>query len=225
MTGRPLIVCDCDEVLLHMVAPFRDWLAETQGVIFEMRSTNFAEAMRFADSGAPVEGPEIWRLLRAFFETEMHRQTAIPGAVEAMRQLASRADVVVLTNLLDDHRDSRQAQLDTHGIAARVYTNQGPKGPALEKIIAEYRPSHTVFVDDLPQHHQSARETTCVSGGELTTLHLCGEPMLAPHIACAHEAGHADARIDSWAEALPWLLARLDEITEKPITEKQGETA
>ena len=26
--GRPLIISDCDEVLLHMVAPFRDWLGE-----------------------------------------------------------------------------------------------------------------------------------------------------------------------------------------------------
>ena len=220
MSGRPLIVCDCDEVLLHMVAPFRDWLAETQGVTFAMKSNNFADAMRKTDSGEPVEGPEIWRLLRAFFETEMHRQTAIPGAVEATRQLAERADVVVLTNLLDDHRDSRQAQLDTHGIAARVYTNQGPKGPALQKIIAEYRPSHTFFVDDLPQHHQSARETVGPGDGTITTLHLCGEPLLAPHIACAHAAGHADARIDNWAEALPWLLARLD-----PLTQNQEETA
>jgi FMN phosphatase YigB (HAD superfamily) len=210
MSARPLIVCDCDEVLLYMVAPFRDWLGETQGVRFEMKSNNFADAMRWAESGDPVEPAEIWRLLRAFFDTEMHRQTAIDGAVEAVRELSTRADVVVLTNLIDDHRDARQAQLDTHGIAARVYTNQGPKGPALEKIIAEYRPSHTIFVDDLPQHHQSARETI----GRITTLHLCGEPMLAPHIACAHKAGHADARIDSWAEALPWLNARLDELSQ-----------
>lgn len=214
---RPLVVCDCDEVLLHMVGPFRDWLAETQGVVFEMRSNNFADAMRYADGGEPVEGPEIWRLLRAFFDTEMHRQTAIPGAVEALRQLSDHADVVVLTNLLDDHRDARQAQLDSHGIAARVFTNQGPKGPALDRIIAEYRPSHTFFVDDLPQHHQSARETI---PRDVTTLHLCGEPLLAPHIACAHAAGHADARLDDWAEALPWLLARLDR-----LRQNQEETA
>ena len=203
---RPLIVCDCDEVLLHMVAPFRDWLAETQGVIFEMRSNSFAEAMRRTDSGETLEQTEIWRLLGAFFDTEMGSQTAIDGAVAAMRELSQSADVVVLTNLPDSHRDSRQAQLETHGIVAQVYTNQGPKGPALQKIIEEYRPSHTFFIDDLPQHHRSARETV----GNVTTLHLCGEPLLAPHIDCAHEAGHADARIDSWAEALPWLLAQLD---------------
>ena len=211
--SRPLIVCDCDEVLLHMVVPFRDWLAETQGVTFEMRSSNFSAAMRWTASGEPVEGPEIWSLLRAFFETEMDRQTPIAGAVGAMAELSRRADVVVLTNLLDAHRDQRQAQLVTHGITARVYTNQGPKGPALSRIVEEYRPSHTFFVDDLPQHHQSARESLGGPGGQVTTLPLCGEPMLAPHIDCAHAAGHADARIDSWAEALPWLIAELDRHT------------
>jgi hypothetical protein len=40
---------------------------------------------------------------------------------------------------------------------------------------------------------------------------LCGEPSLAPHIDCALEAGHAHARIDTWEEALPWLLAQLQE--------------
>lgn len=210
MSGRPLIVCDCDEVLLHMVVPFRDWLAESQGVTFHMGSNDFAKAMRWTETGEQVESAEIWRLLRAFFDTEMHRQTPIAGAVEAARELSERADVVVLTNLIDAHRDSRQSQLDTHGIAARVFTNQGPKGPALKAIIEEYQPSHTWFVDDLPQHHRSAREMLAEVPGGITTLHLCGEPLLAPHIDCAHAAGHADARIDSWAEALPWLLDRIE---------------
>lgn len=209
---RPLIVSDCDEVLLHMVAPFRDWLAESQGVTFAMKSNNFADAMRWTASGEPVEPAEIWRLLRAFFDTEMHRQMPIAGAVEAMSELAERADIVILTNLVDDHRVPRQAQLAAHGIGARVFTNQGPKGPALRTIIEEYCPSHTIFIDDLPQHHQSARETV----GTLTTLHLCGEPLLAPHIDCAHAAGHADARIDRWAEALPWLHTRLDRLALSP---------
>jgi hypothetical protein len=41
-------------------------------------------------------------------------------------------------------------------------------------------------------------------------LHLCGEPLLAPHIDCAHKAGHAHARIDR-DHALPWVMAQLDE--------------
>ena len=203
--NRPLIVSDCDEVLLFMVGPFRDWLDETQGVDFTVGSNNFAEAMRWRDSGEPVGEKDIWRLLRAFFDTEMGRQTPIPGAVEALNTLSEHADIVILTNLTDNHREMRAQQLAAHGIEAKVYTNQGPKGPALAAIVEEHAPSEVYFIDDLPQHHKSARETV----PHVTTLHLCGEPELAPHIDCAHEAGHADARLDSWAEALPWLLERV----------------
>ena len=203
--SRPLIISDCDEVLLYMVAPFRDWLAESQGVEFRMVGNDFSRSMRWQGSGELVEPAEIWRLLRGFFDTEMHRQTPIPGAVEGIARLAEQADVVVLTNLTDRHRDMRFEQLAGHGIHARVFTNQGPKGPALKAIMDEYAPSRAVFIDDLAQHHASV-------GGEvphIRRLHLCGEPMLASRIDCALEAGDAHARIDTWEHALPWLLDEL----------------
>ena len=72
-----------------------------------------------------------------------------------------------------------------HGIGVRVFTNQGPKGPAIKAIIEEYQPSHTIFIDDLAQHHNSAAEIA----PDIIRLHLCGEPLLAPHIACAASDG------------------------------------
>ena len=203
---RPLIVSDCDEVLLHMVAPFRDWLAEAHGVEFSMVGADFGQALRHQDTGDLVEGPEIWRLLNLFFDTEMHRQLPIAGAVEGVARLVEHADVVILTNLGDHRQETRAKQLRDVGIEARVFTNQGPKGPALQAILAEYRPAHAVFIDDLPQHHGSVAELL----PHVTRLHLCGEPLLAPHIACAHKAGHAHARIDDWDSALPWLLERIE---------------
>lgn len=202
---KPLIISDCDEVLLHMVVPFAQWLDETQGVTFSMQGNDFAKAVRRKDSGELVDGPEIWRLLQGFFDGEMHRQTAIPGAVHAMNTLAQHADVVILTNLTDRHNAARAEQLASHGIHARVFTNQGPKGPALQAILAEYQPSHAVFIDDLPQHHGSVMDVA----PQIDRLHLCGEPTLAPHISCAFQAGHAHARIDTWDHALPWLLDRI----------------
>ena len=204
--SRPLVISDCDEVLLHMIAPFRVWLGETQGVTFRMEGNNFAQAMRWTDSGEVVETETMWRLLGLFFTTEMDRQSPIAGAVAAMRTLAEVADVVVLTNLGDEHRERRTAQLLGHGLDLKVYTNLGPKGPALRRILDEYRPSRAAFIDDIAQHHNSVAELS----PEVIRLHFCGEPELAPHIACAHDAGHADARIDTWSEALPWLLARIE---------------
>lgn len=202
---RPLVITDCDEVLLHMIAPYRDWLAEHQGIAFQMDTHDFSKAMRHIATGEAVAPEEIWRLLNLFFDTEMHRQQPIAGSVDAIARLSEQADVVVLTNLNDHRQEARTRQLADHGIHLRVFTNQGPKGPALRKILDEYRPSRAVFIDDIAQHHGSAAELT----PELGRLHFCGEPMLAPHITCAHAAGHAHARIDRWDHALPWLLDRL----------------
>ena len=207
--SRPLIISDCDEVLLYMVSPFRDWLDETQGVEFRMNGNDFSQALRWQETGEILAPDDIWRMLGKFFDTEMHRQSPIPGAIEGINELGEQADVAILTNLVDKRQQMRTEQLADHGLNARVFTNQGPKGPALQRILDEYNPTKAIFIDDLAQHHRSARETI----GQITTLHLCGEPMLAPHIDCAHTSGHADARIDTWEHALPWLKDELEKET------------
>jgi FMN phosphatase YigB (HAD superfamily) len=203
--SRPLIISDCDEVLLHMIVPFRDWLGEQHGIAFELGGRDFARSMTRAGSGDLVEPADVWRYLNLFFDGEMHRQSPIAGAVAALKALSEHADVVVLTNLLDHRQDTRTRQLAQHGLDLRVFTNQGPKGPALRAILEEYQPSRAVFIDDLAQHHGSVADLA----PDVHRLHLCGEPLIAPHIDCAHRAGHAHARIDDWASALPWLLDRL----------------
>ena len=203
---RPLIISDCDEVILHMVAHFKEWLEEGDEVSFHLKGNNFTTAMRWRESGEVVPPEDIWRFLGQFFDTEMDRQLPIAGAVDAINRLSEEADVVILTNLVDKRRDHRAEQLKAHGVNARVYTNQGPKGPALKAIMEEHAPSKAIFIDDLAQHHLSASQDV----PQVTRLHLCGEPTIAPHIDCAHKAGHAHARIDQWDEALPWLLEQLE---------------
>ena len=202
---RPLVISDCDEVLLHMIGPFSEWLGEQHGIDFSLAGNEFHKAMTRRDTGERVEAADVWPLLNGFFDNEMHRQFPIAGSVEAIAALSENADVVVLTNLQDHRADNRTRQLADHGINLRVFTNQGPKGPALQAILDEYAPSRAVFIDDLAQHHGSVAEIA----PHVDRLHLCGEPRIAPHIACAHEAGHAHARIDTWDHALPWLLERL----------------
>ena len=204
---RPLIISDCDEVLLHMVSHFKEWLEASQGVDFQLEGHNFAEALRWQASGELLEPVDIWKMLGRFFDTEMDSQTPIPGAVEAINALSEHADIVVLTNLVDDRREKRAQQLARVGIHAPVYTNQGPKGPPLKSILEEHgagRPA--LFIDDLAQHHLSVREVA----PDVLRLHMCGEPMIAGAITCAHQAGDADARIDRWDEALPWILDQLE---------------
>jgi hypothetical protein len=202
MNGRPLLVTDCDEVLLHMVAHFADWVAEAHGLRFDLSAPGFREALREAD-GAPVAAERVWPLLDGFFDGEMHRQNVVPGAAEALREIGRTADIVVLTNIGDQYQAGRVEQLERFDIRHRVLCNRGGKGVPVAELVAEMRPSATVFVDDLAVHHESvARHAPGV-----WRLHMIAEPRLAAHTPAAPEA---HARIDDWAAATPWILARLD---------------
>ena len=99
--NRPLLITDCDEVLLHMVAHFDAWLDEAHGIRFAFESGNFGGAMTVQATGEQVEEARVWPLLDEFFREEMHRQTIVPGAIEALGRIGEVADIVVLTNLGD----------------------------------------------------------------------------------------------------------------------------
>ena len=83
--SRPLLVTDCDEVLLHMVAHFADWLDEEHDVRFDLESGDFAGAMTDRRTGEVISPDVVWPLLDGFFRGQMHRQTLVPGALEALQ--------------------------------------------------------------------------------------------------------------------------------------------
>jgi hypothetical protein len=200
--NRPLLITDCDEVLLHMVSHFDVWLDEAHAIDFAFESGTFGGAMTDKASGETVAEERVWPLLEQFFREEMHRQTIVPGAVEALGRLAEIADIVILTNLGDEAHPWRVEQLAAHGIAHEVVCNRGGKGVPARKIIERFGATRTAFVDDLPVHHASVAK----HAPEVHRLHMIAEPRLAPAIPPAE---HAHARIDDWPTATDWLLQRL----------------
>ena len=123
--NRPLLITDCDEVLLHMVAHFQEWLGEEHDIDFAFETGDFAEALTYRQNGEAVAHERVWPLLTDFFRGEMHRQTLTPGALEALGRIGEAADIVILTNLGDEAHSWR------------------------------VEATSSVFVDDLPVHHAS----------------------------------------------------------------------
>jgi hypothetical protein len=199
---RPLLISDCDEVLLHMVAHFADWLQGAHGIDFDIESGDFATALTRISNGEPVAPDEVWPLLDGFFRGEMHRQTLVPGALEALGKIGEIADIVILTNLGDEAHPWRVAQLAAHGIAHEVVCNQGGKGVPARAIIDRLGAGVTAFVDDLAVHHASVAK----HAPDVWRLHMVAEPRLAPAVP---PAPHAHARIDDWPTASDWLMDRL----------------
>ena len=198
--NRPLLISDCDDVLLHFAPHFAEWVAQAHGLVFNLDSPNFGAALRDAD-GEPVTRERIWPLLDHFFDKEMHRQHLVPGAFAALKRIGEAADIVILTNIGDQHHANRIAQLEAFDIRHRVLCNQGGKGPPVAELIADMAPSAAVFVDDLAHHHESVAS----HAPEVWRLHMIAEPRLA---AISPPAPFAHARIDMWDEALPWILSK-----------------
>lgn len=200
--SRPLVITDCDEVLLHMVVPFAEWVDSEHGVIFRIEDASFAGALKRKECGTPLEAAEVWPLLDAFFRYEMARQRPIAGALEAMAAIGEHADIVVLTNVGPEHQQARAEQLAALGLHAPVIGSRGGKGEPVRRLIEQYRPSAALFIDDLAGHHHSV----ALEAPDVWRLHMVGEPAIADKIAAAT---HAHVRIDPWVAAQDWVLARL----------------
>jgi hypothetical protein len=204
--NRPLLITDCDEVLLHMVSHFAEWLEADHGIRFAFETGRFSEALTVVETGEPLALDQAWLLLDAFFRSEMHRQTLVPGAEEALGQIGEVADIVILTNLGSEAHPWRVEQLASHGIRHDVICNSGGKGTPVRQLLKERKPTNSVFVDDLPQHHESVAK----HAPEVWRLHMIAEPLVAQ---AGPMAEYAHARIDDWPSATDWIVERL---LEKP---------
>ncbi|WP_033074321.1 hypothetical protein [Sphingopyxis sp. MWB1] len=209
---RPLLITDCDEVLLHMVVPFAQWVDEAHGVLFRMEDASFARALKRKQCGTPLEAAEVWPLLDGFFSTEMARQNPIAGAMAAMAAIGKEADIVILTNVGPEHQARRADQLAALGLHAPVIGSRGGKGGPVRRLLDEYQPPVAIFVDDLAGHHQSV----AAEAPEVWRLQMVGEPVIAGKVA---PADHAHARIDDWDAARDWILARIAENIPAPAPE------
>ncbi|MBU6166517.1 MAG: HAD family hydrolase [Alphaproteobacteria bacterium] len=200
MKQRPLIVSDCDGVLLHFIAPFIDYLREAHGLSLRMDSFALTGNVKRAD-GSAVAPQEFPPLLDGFFADWMHNQHPIMGAADALGQLARDCDVVVLTNIADHHAARRTAELARLGMPYRVIGNQGGKGAPLKKLLDEFQPSEAIFIDDLPPNHTSVKAHV----PHVHRLHMVAETEVR-HLIPATPDAHA--RHDDW----PAMLAHIETI-------------
>ena len=202
MTARPLIITDCDEVLMHFAIPFTAYLDTEHAMDLKFASFSLAGSIRKRACGSTLQQAEVEPLIDGFFATHISTQTPVPGAVAALASLAVHCDIVVLTNVKDAVRLDRSNELTRHGMPYRVIPNQGGKGGPVAALAAERPEAEIVFIDDLPPHHTSVAK----HAPRVHRLHMVADPQLQGLLPPAPDA---HARIDDWFGAEIWIRDRL----------------
>jgi hypothetical protein len=188
--GRPLVIVDVDEVLGLFMKGFGAFVAERG---YELRFERFALFQNIFRPGATehLDLAEGHRLFDEFFRTGCGEIEPAPGAVEALRRLRARAELLILSNAPADAERLRGEWLKRHGLPQALILSSGPKGPITAGLVAQ-TDAKSAFIDDLLPNLDSVAEHSPATATFQHVADLRLRP-LAPSSA-------RHPRIDDWAE-------------------------
>lgn len=198
--GKPLIVVDADEVLLQFLAGLEAYL-DRNDLYLDLRSYQLTGNIRRRIDEMALTQPEVSELIKTFHATDGLNLAPVEGAADALADLSSHAQIVVLSNIPPELASRRQANLRAHGLDYPVIGNAGLKGPTFARL-AEQAGAFSVFVDDIPHHHASVAEA--VPGAHL--VHLVADKRLFQMARAAPQAGLFTS---DWREAHAHILKSL----------------
>lgn len=200
-SGRPLLICDADEVLFAFIEGFEQFLHRKEHY-FIWRAYQLAGNIRRRGAAEPVDEPGVQALLAGYWDEAVEAMPLIPGAAAALESLARRADVIILTNVPLEHHEGRTRSLSRHRLDYPTVANIGPKGPAVRWLKGRTR-APVFFIDDSPRHHRSVAE----AAAEVVRLHFVGDRRLAGLLATAPDCHY---RTDTWTAAQAVIEAELE---------------
>lgn len=188
---RPLLLVDVDEVLGLFMQGFGRFL---EGRGLEFRVDRFALFQNIYRPGEAEHLPidEGRSHFDDFFRLGCGDMEPAPGAVEALRTLSHRSNVVILTNAPGPARMARARWLARHGMDYPLVLNTGPKGPLAAGMVSQVR-GRAAFIDDLISNLDSVAE----QAPTVSRFQMVADPRLRP---LAPAAPDRHRRIDDWRE-------------------------
>ena len=152
---KPLLICDVDEVVLHFVAPFEDFL-KSQNAQLKKKSFKLSGNIIDLPTGHAYSMEESGRLIQDFHNISVDQQEAVEGAVQGLQQLSAIYEIVFLTNVAATLTERRQAHLASIGAPYPVLQNEGSKADMVHLLSKDLN-APIVFIDDLPPHHHAVK--------------------------------------------------------------------
>jgi len=199
--GRPLIVTDCDEVLMQFLVGLETYL-ETKGLWLDLQSFALGGNIKHRKTNEVVASESIPKLMQDFFATSTEKLLPVPGAAAALKALSSRAQIVVLTNVPLADKAARRRHLAAEKMDYPVVANKGLKGGAVRRL-AERVAAPIFFLDDIPHNIASVAK----AHDACHLLHFIADKRLAKLIDAAADSHF---HTSDWAQAHDFISDRLD---------------
>lgn len=200
--GRPLIVTDCDEVLMQFLVGLEAYL-DTQGLWLDLQSYALSGNIKHLNTNEPYSSSEMPELMKGFFATSTGSLLPVDGAADALKALSTRAQIVVLTNVPLIEKAARMRNLAEQNMDYPVLANRGLKGAAVRRL-ADIVQAPVFFLDDIPHNIASVAK----AHEECHRLHFIADKRLAKLMG---QSPDSHFHTSDWSEAHAYITARLDE--------------
>jgi len=198
-TGRPLIICDVDEVILSFLGSLDRWLAERELLLVR---DSYALAGNLRDqTGQAVSNDAFRALMHDFLAECAHDFPPLPGALAGLEALRPHCTIIFLTNIPLSTATARRQNLDALGLRDGLIINEGPKGPALSRISASVS-APVIFIDDSPTNVTSALN----EAPHITTIHMVPDEGFRAHVEIHEDVGLFTG---DWDETTRYILAQI----------------
>ncbi len=207
--GRPLIICDVDEVIFHFLAGLENHLAQ-HDCWLDPASFALTGNIRHSTTNEPASQQRVGELLFGFFDRRAHNLKPIRGAQHALHALAARCDIVLLTNIPRDYLDQRKKNLKNEGFDYPIIINRGGKGQAVSRLNQNGgRP--TFFLDDSPANIKSV----AASAPETILIHFMQDERFRKVMPPLPQAG---LQAKTWAQTRIFI----DDSIEQELSRADG---
>jgi len=144
ISTRPLLICDVDEVVLHLVDPFAKLLDE-MGFVLRTHSFQLTGNIFNKETGDEATQEDVWRGLDQLFKEQNHRQNIVDGALEGLNGLSRNMDILFLTNMPHPYRELRIDHLKNLGLNFPLVTNTKSKVPAILEQVRDGTKAIEIF--------------------------------------------------------------------------------
>ena len=192
-SGRPLLVCDADEVLFHFMRGFERFLARTGEHRFEFNSFAITGNLFHQVTGEALDQSAVKSVLDAFFASETRLLDPVEGAADMLSALAEDAQILILSNVPQAQADDRRHALSSHGMDYPLLAHSGMKGPMVRTLMDQVD-APVAFVDDLPHQIDSVKE----HAPDATCVHFVADDRLAKLVPSPSQPHH---RARDWSHA------------------------